>query len=101
MHCSWTFSTCVPVSRGPKSRPPPSPSTPPPAPSQALAARVMVLYAFLLDCSAYGSYAATGGNLLASIAAGTVVCLGVGAVETVAEGAMQLRLRLAGRMRAN
>jgi hypothetical protein len=51
----------------------------------------------LLDASAYGSFAATGGNLLASVAAAVSVCLGIFAVETAGAAAMRVRLRAAGR----
>ncbi|KAI8466180.1 MAG: hypothetical protein J3K34DRAFT_434522 [Monoraphidium minutum] len=62
----------------------------------AAARRLMVLYSLLLDGSAYGTFAATGGNLVASIAAGAAVCVGVGAAEWAGEGIMRRRLRAAG-----
>jgi hypothetical protein len=62
-----------------------------------LAARIMVVYSFLVDASAYGSYAASGGNLAASIAAGLCLAGGVAGVEAAAAAAMRARLKAAGR----
>jgi hypothetical protein len=60
----------------------------------------MLLYAFLLDLTSYGAYAATGGNLLAAAGAGAAVVVGSYGVQVAAEGAMRARLRAAGRTQA-
>jgi len=61
----------------------------------------MILYAALLDFSAYGSYAATGGNVLASAFCGLLVCVGIGGVELAAEVLTRARLKAAGRTFTN
>lgn len=50
--------------------------------------------------SAYGSFAASGGNLFASLVTGALVTLGIAGVEIGAEAAARARAKAAGTTRA-